>query len=167
MNYINIIVNLCDEDRARLDKIIEGLAAIGKRPDCPACVEGVAGYMDEAAKDLNSKNDDIAQMLKKVLHMTDEESPENAPGAPENLDHPTLDPFPETPTAAEEPSKAGEKEEKIIVTMAMLTNKALTLSANGKKDQVKEIVHVYAPKVTALPEDKWAEVYTKLCALEG
>ena len=157
MNNINVTVELCPEDRARIDKLTEALTAL-------------ASAKAEAVKTLHhdSKNDDITQMLKEALHMTPtEESPKNATEAPEILDHPTLDPFPETPTATEEPSKAPTEEAKPTVTMAMLTNKALTLSANGKKDKVKEIVHVYAPKVTALPEDKWAEVYAKLCALEG
>lgn len=156
MNNINVTVELCPEDRARIDKLTEALTAL-------------ASAKAEAVKTLHhdSKNDDIDQMLKKALHLPTEESPKNAPEAPEVLDHPTLNPFPETPTAAEEPSEAPTEEAEPTVTMEMLTNKALTLSANGKRDQVKEIVHVYAPKVTALPEDKWVEVYKKLTALEG
>ena len=51
--------------------------------------------------------------------------------------------------------------------MEMIRSKAITLAAAGKKDQVRDVVHPYAPKVTELPEDKWAEVYEKLTALEG
>lgn len=46
MNVISI--ELCAEDRVRLDKIIEGLGAL-RRPDCSSCVEGVASYMAKAA----------------------------------------------------------------------------------------------------------------------
>ena len=44
-----ITIELCAEDRARLDKIIEGLGAL-RRPDCSSCVEGVASYMAKAAE---------------------------------------------------------------------------------------------------------------------
>jgi hypothetical protein len=47
MNVLTI--ELCAEDRARLDKIIEGLGAL-RRPDCSSCVEGVASYMAKAAE---------------------------------------------------------------------------------------------------------------------
>jgi hypothetical protein len=147
---INIIVNLCDDDRARLDNIIDLLAQL---------VDGKTA----------TKKDDIAEMCANVLKKSEDsvEPAKNAQEEPKPSDHPTLDPFPETPTAKAEASEAPVEKAKPAVTMAMLTNKALTLSASGKKDQVKEIVHAYAPKVTALPEDKWVEVYEKLTALEG
>jgi len=157
MNNIKVTVELCPEDRARIDKLTNVLEAriaqVEYRID--------NGSLTEEAPD------DINKMLEKALNVPTAESPKNATEAPESLDHPTLDPFPEQPTAKAEASEAPVEKAKPTVTMAMLTNKALTLSANGKKDQVKEIVHVYAPKVTALPEDKWAEVYEKLTALEG
>lgn len=154
MNNVNITVELCTEDRARIDKLTEALTAL-------------ASAKAEAVETLHhDKNDDIVKRAREVLeNAKPTEGSKSTPEAPEILDHPTLGPFPETPT--EEPDKAPTEEAEPTVTMEMLTNKALTLSANGKRDQVKEIVHVYAPKVTALPKDKWVEVYKKLCALEG
>ena len=52
MNTIKI--ELCAEDRARLDKIIEGLAGL-RQPDCSSCVEGVASYMAKAAEVMDSQ----------------------------------------------------------------------------------------------------------------
>jgi hypothetical protein len=155
MNGITLTIELCAEDRARIDRLTEALESRVKQEEpCHINIQ-------------KPLNDDINKMLKKALHMDSAETPKNAPEAPEILDHSTLDPFPETPTAKAEANEAAEKEAEPTVTMEMLTHKALTLSAAGKKDEVKNVIHVYAPKVTALPEDKWAEVYKKLCALEG
>jgi hypothetical protein len=168
MNEIKMTVELCPEDRARLDTIIEKLAAIGQSHDCAKCVEGVAAYMDKAADALGKPKepDELEQKLDEVLERINkekaQEAAENAQDAPKVLEHPTLEPFPETPTTKEEPSEA-----KPAVTMDMLRNKAITLAAAGKKDQVRAVVHPYAAKVTDLPENVWAEVYEKLCALEG
>jgi hypothetical protein len=166
MNEIKLTVELCPEDRARLDKIIE---LLGHRPDCSACVASVADTMDRAGKVLDKK-DDITKMAESVLARTADpaEPAKNAQEEPKASDHPTLDPFPERPEAVEEPSKATEEtEEETVVTMAMLRNKAITLAAAGKTAKVREVVHPFAPKVTELPEDKWAVVYKNLCALEG
>lgn len=47
MNNI-IEFRLCDEDRARLDKIIEGLGSM--RPNCTNCVESALAVMNENLK---------------------------------------------------------------------------------------------------------------------
>lgn len=176
MNEIKITVELCPEDRARLDAIIEKLAGIGKYPNCDKCVKDVATIMDKACDAIDKtaqtkEPDELEQKLDQVLDRFNkekaQEAPKNAQDEPKASDHPTLNPFPETPTTAEEPSEAPVKEVKPAVTMDMLRNKAITLAAAGKKDQVREVVHPYAAKVTELPEDKWAEVYEKLTALEG
>ena len=52
MNVITF--ELCAEDRARLDKIIDLLGGL-RQPNCASCVEGVASYMDKAAAVLDSQ----------------------------------------------------------------------------------------------------------------
>lgn len=141
----NITIELCAEDRARLDKLNERLEAL---------IDVTLTNLDKEPKAKQAELNDPV------------EAPKNAQEEPKATDHPTLDPFPETPTPKEEPSEAPAKEAKPDVTMEMLRGKAITLAAAGKKDQVRDVVHPYAPKVTELPEDKWAEVYEKLTALE-
>lgn len=177
MNEIKMTVELCTEDRARLDKIIEGLATIGKRPDCSKCVNDVADLMERACDCIDKASkapkelDDVQKKLAEVVNenkKTDTvEAPKNAQDEPKASDHPTLDPFPEAPTAIEEPSEVAEEKEEPTVTLEMLKSKVIMISAAGKKDQVRELVLSYAPKVTELPANVWAEVYKKLCALEG
>lgn len=154
MNNINVTVNLCAEDRARLDKIIDLLSA-------------------RASEELKSSAeakppDDIQKKLAEVVASVSTETVENATDeaeTPTTTENPTepineAQPEPTEATQAEEPKKPS-------VTMQMLTNKAITLSAAGMKDQVRDVVHQYAKTVTSLPEDKWDEVYEKLNALEG
>ncbi len=52
------------------------------------------------------------------------------------------------------------------VDRAELRAKVIELSAKGFKDQTKDIVRAYAQTVTTIPEDKIAECYEKLIALE-
>ena len=143
MNNINITVQLCDEDRARLDKIIERLSTLNTHPDCSQCVKDVAKTIDLANAAIDGQD---------------------APEAPT----PTENSTEVENEARAEPAEATQAQEapKPSVTMAMLTSKAITLSAAGKKDQVRAIVHDYAQTVSALPEDKWDEVYKRLTALE-
>lgn len=173
MNNINVTVELCAEDRARLDKIIEGLGAL--RPDCSACVKGVAEYMDKAADALDAQKtekeeapDDINEMLKKALNEPAAESPKNAQDEPKASEHPTLDPFPEAPTAKAEASETSVKE----VTAAELQQLAIALCRQKKQPDIKKVLSEYGVQTVSevlskVPEDKRYEVYEKLKALEG
>lgn len=168
MNDIKITVELCAEDRARLDNILEKLGALTLRPDCSKCAKDVAGVLENACEVIDrSKQQPEDAALEALRKAVNAEPAKNAQEAPEVLDHPTLDPFPETPTATEETSEAKAEEPKPEVTMEMLRSKAIALAAAGKKDKVRAVVHPYATKVTDIPTDKWAEVYEKLTALEG
>ena len=53
------------------------------------------------------------------------------------------------------------------VKLADIQRKVVDLSTAGKKDAVKAIIQKYAPKVSAIPEDKLPEVWAELTALEG
>lgn len=52
------------------------------------------------------------------------------------------------------------------VERADIQKKVVELSAAGKKDEVRGIVNNYAKKVSDIPEDKLAEVWSRLTALE-
>lgn len=82
--------------------------------------------------------------------------------APEPI--PEEDPAPE-PEMPAEPQKAAEED--VPQLRASLQKKIVELTTAGKKAAVKEIVTAYATKVSAIPEDKLAEVLAKLNELEG
>ena len=177
MNNINITVELCAEDRARIDKVIEELGNLNKRPDCSACAKGVAEYVNAATAKAPMEWDDLQKKLADALvkaKSTDildtpavepAETPQDASEDPEKL---TIDLSPEAPTEAEEQSEAVVEEPKPEVTIEMLKSKVIKLAAKAElKEKVRELVQTYASKVTDIPADKWAEVYMRLDELDG
>ena len=131
MNHITI--ELCREDRARLDAILAALQSCGT----PYAVTATKEQVEEAPQ---------------LPATAPWDEPVVAPDAV-----PT--PEPEQPTAAESAAPA--------VSLSDIQKKVVDLSAAGKKAQVREIVNSYADRVSAIPEDKLAEAWAKLTALEG
>ena len=136
MNVITI--ELCAEDRARLDKVIELLGGL-RQPDCSECVKGVASYMESAATALDApvaneepakENADLEAMLKKAI------SPE---------------PVKPTVTLEQIQKKATQ----------------IAAGSADKKAKLRAIVNQYAKKVTDLPESSWPTVWDELCKLES
>lgn len=73
----------------------------------------------------------------------------------------------EAPKAEETPEVRAEAPADPTVTHADIQHKVVELSAAGKKAAVRDIIKAYAVKVSAIPDDKLAEVWNKLTALEG
>jgi uncharacterized pyridoxal phosphate-containing UPF0001 family protein len=137
-----IIIRLCDEDRARLDRIAGALERYPHK--CESCAKSVATYVATAVNVAHeeSKNEPVQSQLDEAAVAAD---------------HPVegVDAF--TPVTPKETP---------TVKLADIQQKVVALSAAGKKTEVKAIVNVYAERVTLLPEDKFVEVYEKLTALE-
>ena len=132
-----ITIELCAEDRARLDRLA---AALEKYPHkCENCAKTVA--------------EGVAAFVAKEVSAPSEE-PKSEPQEPTKEDPPATNPDDGT-----EPS----------VTLEQIQQKVVQLSvaANGaKKAKVREVVNLYAKNVSGIPEDKFAEVWEKLTALE-
>ena len=161
MNEIRITVELCGEDRARLDNILTALVALVKPTKAPHSVEEAKG---EKAPEEPKPLDDINAMLKKAINPDAAEPAKNTQDAPEIPDHPTLDPFPELPKAKAEASEAAEKP----VSTTELQQLVIALCRAGKKDKVREVVSSYGVQtVAAIPEGKRTEAYKTLKKLEG
>ena len=132
-----IIIELCAEDRARLDRVIELLGGL-RRPDCSSCVEGVASYRAKAAEVMDSQ---VA-----------------AAPAPAPVEAPKAEPVVEAP-APVKPSVTLEQIQKKATQIAA--------GSPEKKAALRALVNVYAAKVTDLPESAWEAVWDGLCKLEG
>ena len=152
----NITIELCAEDRARLDNLTAALIANGRavealyKQNAPVTLTGV----DEVQKQL------AAAMAKAS---TPTEAPEEATEAPEASAPPVTQPEEENPT---------EEAEAPTVTLEQIQQKVVQLAAgfNGtKKAQVKEIINAYGAKVSDLKDkpEVWTEVWNKLTALES
>lgn len=137
MNDIKVTIELCAEDRARLDNLAKALEAMTVTPCIQA--EAIAPLAPVEAKT------EAPAPVKK-------EEPKKESPAPVE---PT--PEPEKPAAASAPE----------VTTAELQSKVVKLVSAGKKDEARGIVMEYAKSVSDIPAEKRAEVMERLSALEG
>ena len=133
-----IVIELCAEDRARLDKILEALGR-HMEPKCDKCMSTVLAAMGEA-----------------------QEAPQPPQEEPKKAEPEKVTPEPEKPqeTAKTEPSEP-------TVTLEQIQQKVVRLAAEGKKTEVRDIINRYAKKVSELPKDKLGEVWQALTELEG
>ena len=145
-----IVIRLCDEDRARLDRVAEALENYPRK--CENCVQTAIRMAQTApAHQINEAP---------VENVAPTQEPENtAPTTSEADAHPVEGvqvfdaPVVEKPVAT--------------VKMSDIQQKVVALSAAGKKAEVKAVVTAYAERVTLIPEDKWNEVFKQLSALEN
>jgi len=137
MNKLTLTIELCAEDRARLDNILEALRGQAGTP-CKEAAEAVAPLKP------------IPQEAK-TPEQPAEDKPEPTPA--------------EQP--APEPEKAEEAPAAPEVSAAEVQSKVVQLVSAGKKEEVKAIVMEYAKCVGEIPAEKRAEVMSRLNALEG
>ncbi len=126
MNKINITIELCAEDRARLDAILAALT-----------------HTHDTATEAAERPQETAEETTQPLTPPQEKKPEKTAPAP------------------------SDSEPEQTVSRADVQRLVVDLSAAGKKAEVKEIVMAYADRVSAITEDKLAEVYAKLSELGG
>lgn len=164
----NITIELCQEDRARLDRTYAALTRL---------VDLVTLHSN------NAELDDLRDKLAAAIKQNEPaQAPKNAPETAQAAAPADIQPKQEAATAAEptHPAEADlpwdntpeTKQETPAkeVRKEDLRNLIITLSAAGKKDAVRDAVQACCPgvsKVGDIPEDKYAAVYEKLTALEG
>ena len=149
-----IVIRLCDEDRARLDRLT---AALEKNVhNCESCVRSAIKMVQAAP----------AEQTNDPATPEPTQEPENvAPATSEAVAHPVDGVAVFDAPVIEKPAPAVES--KPAVKMSDIQQKVIALSVAGKKAEVKAVVNVYAERVTTIPEDKWGEVFEQLTALEG
>ena len=140
----HITIELCAEDRARLDRLAEALEKSCKVPT-------VTQTFDPVEQALKAALDRASKATESHAETTEEQTP-------------TITPQTEEKPTREEPEPTAPIQ---TVTRAELGAKVREMMTNGFKEQTKEIVKLYAPTVPGVPDDKVAECYAKLVALEG
>lgn len=157
-----ITIELCTEDRARLDMIASRLEAIATQ----------AQFIIEKAFDKpiqTDPNEDIRKALTQAIenakpsHAEATEATKNAAEEAEKITPPITQETNEAPTAQEEPTPTPTR----TVTRTELGTKVREMMTKGFKEQTKAIVKDYAPTVPGVPDDKVTECYNRLVALEG
>lgn len=132
----HITIELCKEDRQRIDELI-----------------GMAGWIVGALKDM--ANQPLA-----VLEQTEQPTPVNEHPVDEVSPHAAPEPDPNQLSffdQAHEPAAPIYKKEDVQALVLKLA-----APGTGKKDAVKAIVNEYAKKVSDIPEEKLNEVMAKL-----
>lgn len=137
MNNIKITVELCKEDRQRVDELI-----------------GMAGWIAGALKDMAAApqpklTKTITQAEDGTVKLVNNDHPADAPAT--HLEPPAAEPAPEVkPVSFPEFQK--------VVTQVV---------AKGPKQKAaaKEIISKYAASVSGVPEDKRAEVMAELAKI--
>lgn len=132
-----ITIELCQEDRSRLDKIIEALE------------QSRAIAVSSMSVDPNGESDESKAET--------EEPMEGQVTVAEIAESTEQIPVEETP--AVEPIK--------IVSLSDIQKKVVELSAAGKKAEVRDIITKYANRVSAIPAEHTAEVWDQLIGLEA
>lgn len=145
-----IIIELCAEDRARLDKIAGLLEA-----QIEATLRAPVAHLDATMEK-------TAETPQKT---TEAESQGNTQPEPETQAQPQAV-EPESVETGEHNPVEGKKDETHPLTVEDIRRLVVTLSANGKKDEARKVVQTYAKTVSDLPADKYAEVWAQLKALE-
>lgn len=144
-----ITIELCTEDRARLDRIAELLEKQTAEPAKCSCTCKAETTPEQMSIDVDA------------LTPTTE-------SAQEPVDAPTE----ATPTTAPAEAETLTEEKKPTITLEQIQQKVMQLAtANGgtKKAAVRDIISAYGSKVSDLKEqpEKWGEVWSKLTALES
>lgn len=148
MEIPNLTVNLSEEDRERLDTIINLLKGAED-----AAVQHVKNLFPQETQEAVAPLQPFTQETAPASAEPAQEPPK--PAEPKEL--PPAEPKAETAPAQSAPE----------VTAAELQSKVVQLVSQGKKEETRAIIMEYAPRVGDIPSEKRAEVLERLNALEG
>lgn len=143
MNEIKLEAKLHEEDRVRIDALIRELRYLS------GVITGTAG----GAGPQTAETEPVKEMDQPA-----EKTPQSEPQSAVQGDN-----EPQAPQTGT-PERAAPVQ---TVDLAEVQRKVVELSAAGHKEKVRDIVKSYAERVSAIPEDKLAEVMSRLTALEG
>ena len=149
-----ITIELCQEDRKRLDVISDTLELIrlalqNGAPVAPVVAQDASKSEPKAEPTHEAEVPTEAQNEPQAMPQTDLYDEDGGEIAPE-------------PEAPIEEAPAVEP-----VALSDIQKKVVALSAAGKKAEVREIVTKYASRVSAIPVEHTAEVWQQLTALEA
>lgn len=144
------IIELGPGTTERLDRIIALLEGLNS-PKCQNCADDIYFLLNERLRELGLLTTEDTPT---TVDNPEEEKPVEA----QETAKAEVFPIPEWAPEPPEPPAVGRSD---------IQHKVVTLSAAGKKAQVREIVTEYAPRVSAIPEDKLVEVWQRLTELEG
>ena len=140
----NITIELCAEDRARLDNVIGLLSAL----------------VETAVKVPKTAPKSTQEAPKAESQATTQAKQEEAPVT-------KIEPQEVKAEAPAEPTLQLVPQSAPDVSLEELQGLVVKLATNGKKVEARELVFQYAKSVTDVPVEKRGELYAKLQKLEG
>lgn len=146
-----ITIELCAEDRKRLDDLAYGLGVLAGLISQAPKVEAGIKKEEETPAEAATTAQEAKKETTQANQANTQPGEENAPKA-----------IPEAVEAVEEAKPS--------ITLAQIQQKVVQLSANAnKKATVRTIIFAYGTKVSDLKDqpEKWEEVWEKLTALES
>lgn len=156
-----ITIELCPEDRARLDRLAEAL----ERKACDKCVAAAMEWKKTVQQQNTEESDPldkaIAETLAKAGAVVE---PKNSPAEALEVLTPTTTPKEEEKPTEEAPAAAPPE---VTVTHADVKALYIKLAASGKRESAKAIIMPISTTISGIPQDKIQEVYKQLVALEG
>jgi hypothetical protein len=157
----NITIELCKEDRARLDRLAKALEKLQPVETAEVFIDD--NFITKAQAFLKEEQED------QKLAVTLELEPVEAPTEPQEATEANAEEI--TPQADETATEEPTAKEVPEVTLEQIQQKVVQLAAcdgGKKKAQVREIINTYGTKVSDLKDmpEKWNEVWDKLTALE-
>jgi hypothetical protein len=162
----NITIELCKEDRDRLDILNKALAMLtGQLEGINAALEAKGIIETVVTEEVISTDPwDTRDLHQEAAEAPQEVVEEQTPPAPEtDQDEPALT------VAEEDPLQNVIALCGAAVTKQDILQKVIALCGVGKKAKAaaKDIITTYADSVTGLPDSALAEVWGKLCAMEA
>jgi hypothetical protein len=140
----NITIELCKEDRERLDRIADLLEKVTQPIDLAqlTCTSGNVTVNLEGGKNPAEQPQEVAETENQETTYIKEETQPEAQETPENEES--------------APTVSRDEIRQLVVSK----------SNAGKKAEVKDIINLYANCVSGIPEAKLDEVHGLLTALE-
>lgn len=137
-----ITIELHPDDRKRLDKVV--------------------AFLDQIAGEQKQYNEFISRLLAGHLQATVSPNMENPDAV-----HPVDEVSPHAaPEPAAEPEPVAKTEPQYTLDDVRAIVQRLIAPGSNKREAAKAIVEEYAPKLSAIPVDKYAEAMARLTALE-
>lgn len=143
MNEFKITTELCAEDRKRIDTLTEAMGYLA----------GQIHLLLNGPAYTGKQPDPIADLPEEVKAT-------EAPAEEHPVEDPAENPFPEVTEAPKEEAPAEPTHTKDEVRKLVVT-----LSANGKKAEARDIVLAHGTSITDLPDEAIDAVYAALEAL--
>lgn len=143
MNNVNITLTLCEEDRRRADEFIASVNLLASVLGNAQPAEVQQKIIEEVTAPLQEAEVSVGLPVEGAAHL-------------------------EPVTVEETPAPVAEKTEEVKPVSLAEFQKAVTLAVSkgaDAKKAAKEIINKYAASVSAVPEDKRAEVMAELASI--